>query len=187
MTSRFVLRAACFRLVFLATLAGIAGAAGAQVPPGDPRPNFHVILVDEQGWNDQSLPMDDGLAGSKSDYYRTLNIECITTRGMRFSNAYAAAPMCGPSCSALHVGLSAARAAHGNPVYAAMTENPDTGIGMVLDKLRDLGREANTHVIYTSDHGQAVRLSTNTPLSYGKGTLWEGGMRVPLRRVARSP
>ena len=69
---------------------------------------------------------------------------------------------------------------HTDPVYAAMTEDLDTGIGTVLDKLQELGIEANTYVIYTSDHGQTVNRSTNLPLAHGKGTLWEGGMRVPF-------
>ena len=69
---------------------------------------------------------------------------------------------------------------HTDPVYAAMTEDLDTGIGRVLDKLQELGIEANTYVIYTSDHGQTVNRSTNLPLAHGKGTLWEGGMRVPF-------
>ena len=61
-----------------------------------------------------------------------------------------------------------------------MTENLDTGIGMVLDKIEELGVADNTYVIYTSDHGQSVYASTNAPLNWGKGTLWDGGLRVPL-------
>lgn len=69
---------------------------------------------------------------------------------------------------------------HTDPAYAAMTEELDTGIGMILDQLGELGVEDNTYVIYTSDHGQTIYNSVNTPLTLGKGTLWEGGMRVPL-------
>ena len=71
-------------------------------------------------------------------------------------------------------------AIHTDPLYAAMTEDLDTGIGRILDKLQELGVEDNTYVIYTSDHGQTVNRSTNLPLAHGKGTLWEGGMRVPF-------
>ena len=69
-----------------------------------------------------------------------------------------------------------------DPVYAAMTENLDTGIGRVLDKLQDLGVEDDTYVIYTSDHGQTANLSTNFPLTRGKGTLWEGGHARAVHR-----
>jgi arylsulfatase A-like enzyme len=69
---------------------------------------------------------------------------------------------------------------HTNPEYAAMMEDLDTGIGMVLDKLEELGVMDKTYVVFTSDHGQAIYASRNEPLSWGKGSLWEGGMRVPL-------
>ncbi|MDE0002167.1 MAG: sulfatase [Rhodospirillaceae bacterium] len=285
--------------VGLASINGFASSAFAQSGGGQSRPNIVFILADDQGWNHLSVPMHDGIAGSGSDYFRTPNIERIAASGMRFSSAYAAAPMCGPSRAALHFGKSAAQVMysdsadevqaesmtigelmqsagyetahfgkwwpgpsptglkfydesdgaagnddgnlndpanpkdifgiteraiafmeasvdagnpfymqlshyaphlgfhalaetierwqdvepgeiHSDPVYAAMTENLDTGIGRVLDKLQDLGIEDNTYVIYTSDHGQTANRSTNAPLAHGKGTLWDGGMRVPF-------
>ena len=275
--------------------------AAAPFAPGQDSsdPNIILILADDQGWNHLSVPMDDTLPGSGSDYFQTPNIERIAAAGMRFPNAYAAAPMCGPSRIALHYGKGTAQVVyseaaddvraesitigellksagyatahfgkwspgapeselqyydasdgaagngdgnvddpanpkdifgiseravafmeasvddgqpfymqlshyaphvgfqalqetaekweriepgelHIDPVYAAMTEDLDTGIGRVLDKLQDLGVDDNTYVIYTSDHGQTINRSTNQPLKLGKGTLWEGGMRVPF-------
>ena len=61
-----------------------------------------------------------------------------------------------------------------------MTEDLDTGVGMILNKLEELSISDNTYVIYMSDHGSSRNLSSNAPLNRGKGTLWEGGMRVPL-------
>lgn len=60
-----------------------------------------------------------------------------------------------------------------------MTEDLDTSVGMILDKLEQLSIADNTYVVYMSDHGAGGR-SSNAPLREGKGTLWEGGLRVPL-------
>ncbi len=62
-------------------------------------------------------------------------------------------------------------------MYAAMIEDLDTGLGMMLDKIEELGIEENTYIIFTSDNGGGFR--GNAPLSGGKATLWEGGLRVP--------
>tara|TARA_Y100000768_G_scaffold327153_1_gene264711 strand:+ start:380 stop:1942 length:1563 start_codon:yes stop_codon:yes gene_type:complete len=61
--------------------------------------------------------------------------------------------------------------------YAAMLEDLDTGFGMILDKLDELGISENTYVIFTSDNGGGFR--GNNPLKMGKADLWEGGIRVP--------
>jgi len=62
--------------------------------------------------------------------------------------------------------------------YAAMLERADAGVGQILQMLAKLGLERNTLVIFTNDNG-GEWLSRNTPLSNRKGTLWEGGIRVP--------
>lgn len=61
--------------------------------------------------------------------------------------------------------------------YAAMMENMDSSIGIVLDKLKELGLEKNTYVIFSSDNGGG---SSNAPLQGGKAKMWEGGLRVPM-------
>ena len=60
---------------------------------------------------------------------------------------------------------------------AAVALDMDITIGMVLDKLDELGISDNTYVFYTADHGTSGR---NGPLKGGKGGLWDGGIRIPL-------
>lgn len=62
--------------------------------------------------------------------------------------------------------------------YASMLERADAGVGQILQMLAKLRLERNTLVIFTNDNG-GEWLSRNTPLSNRKGTLWEGGIRVP--------
>ncbi len=75
---------------------------------------------------------------------------------------------------------------HQNPAYAAMVETLDTNVGRVLDKLEELGLADNTIVFFTSDNGGFInryrgqRVTNNFPLRSGKGSLYEGGVRVPL-------
>ena len=286
-------------------------------------PNFIFILADDQGWNGTSVQMMDNEIFSKSDYHQTPNIEILSNSGMRFSSAYASAPVCSPSRYSIQFGQSPARlkmirvgmntshinhqteitipkllksinpnytAAHfgkwgidvdpselgydqsdgvtGNKdggfnyksnkqqwkntisddpkkifsttqsainfiesqaksetpfflqvshyavhsdimmrretlekykhiekgVYqkhlgfAAMTEDLDSGVGLLLDRVRELGLESNTYIIYTSDNGAVpimppksfYKNSSNFPLSRGKWDALEGGIRVPF-------
>ena len=79
---------------------------------------------------------------------------------------------------------------HQNAVYAAMVKSLDENVGRVLDHLRARGLEESTIVIFTSDNGgyvgvdrrsgQTVPVTNNAPLRSGKGSLYEGGVRVPL-------
>lgn len=61
--------------------------------------------------------------------------------------------------------------------YAAMMENMDSSIGMVLDELKAQGLEENTYVIFSSDNGGG---QSNAPLQGGKAKMWEGGLRIPM-------
>ncbi len=71
-----------------------------------------------------------------------------------------------------------------NPIYAAMIENMDWNIGRLLNKLKALGLDDNTLIIFTSDNGGLSTAegsnTVNGPLRAGKGWLYEGGIRVPL-------
>ena len=75
---------------------------------------------------------------------------------------------------------------HQNPAYAAMVHSLDEGVGRILEKLDTLGIADRTAVILFSDNGGAhyqhnnQTITNNSPLREGKGTLYEGGTRVPL-------
>jgi arylsulfatase len=95
-------------------------------------------------------------------------------------------------------------------IYAAQIEVMDRGIGRMLAKLRAIGREENTLIFFTSDHGACAARTigerdpkfnlppylggpesyapygyswanaSNTPWRKYKDSLWEGGIRVPM-------
>lgn len=70
-----------------------------------------------------------------------------------------------------------------DPEYAAMVEAVDRSVGRVHAKLEELGLEDNTLIIFTSDNGGKDRgdgtPTNNFPLREGKGSAYEGGIRVP--------
>ena len=83
---------------FLPGLLGVACAAFAAAP----RPNLVFILADDLGWSDTTLY-------GTTQYYQTPNLERLAKRGMLFTRAYSASPLCSPTRSAILTGLSPAR------------------------------------------------------------------------------
>ncbi len=67
---------------------------------------------------------------------------------------------------------------------AAVMEDMDATVGMLLQKIDALGIAKNTYVFYAPDHGSPGR-NANAPLTGGKGTVWDGGLRVPF--IMRGP
>ncbi|MCH2614349.1 MAG: sulfatase-like hydrolase/transferase, partial [Opitutales bacterium] len=60
------------------------------------KPNFVFLLVDDLGWM--------GLGCYGSDFHETPNIDALATSGVRFTDAYAASPVCSPTRPAIMTG-----------------------------------------------------------------------------------
>jgi arylsulfatase A-like enzyme len=72
------------------------------------------------------------------------------------------------------------KAPHKRPEYAGLIESVDDSVGRLLAKLDELKLSENTIIVFTSDNGGLKSVTTNLPLRVGKGSAYEGGVRVPL-------
>jgi arylsulfatase A-like enzyme len=79
---------------------------------------------------------------------------------------------------------------HKDPVHGAMTSSLDYTVGRIVNKIDELGLSENTIIIFYSDNGGRCvfgpdgkpidrSFTDNLPLREGKGTMYEGGLRVP--------
>jgi arylsulfatase A-like enzyme len=91
-----------FALLALSALPFLAAAPST-------KPNFIVILTDDQSWVGTSQRMIPGNPETASDYFRTPNIERLAAQGMVFSSGYSPAPFCCPTRRSLQVSQTPAR------------------------------------------------------------------------------
>ena len=82
----------------LAVALWIAAAAAAHAA----KPNVIFILADDLGWADTTLY-------GHTQFHRTPNLDRLAKRGMLFTRAHSASPLCSPTRSAIMTGLSPAR------------------------------------------------------------------------------
>jgi arylsulfatase A-like enzyme len=101
-------------LVALLTLAAEAArAADSPVPPAPAstvRPNIVLILADDLGWSDTSLMQPNDLSP-------TPNLRRLAARGITFTRAYAASPLCSPTRASILTGQTPARNGSTSPVH----------------------------------------------------------------------
>ncbi|MBI3972106.1 MAG: sulfatase-like hydrolase/transferase [Chloroflexi bacterium] len=97
-------------------------------------PNVVFILADDLGWRDTSL--------YGSTFYETPNIDRLAARGMLFTQAYAANPLCSPTRASIMTGLIPSRigitqAAGHLPEGEHIEDRLEGGIGETNDLARE--------------------------------------------------
>jgi arylsulfatase A-like enzyme len=90
-------------LVLLGALAALGSPDSLKAAEAEPlrRTNVVLIVADDLGWADL------GCYGSK--FHRTPHLDALAGRGVRFTDAYAGAPVCSPTRAALMTGMHPAR------------------------------------------------------------------------------
>ena len=87
-----------------------------------PQPNIVVFLVDDLGWQDTSVPFHSEVTPF-NELYNTPNWEKLAANGTKYTNAYAAGPVCTPSRTSLLTGQSPARS---HITYWTLYKDKDT-------------------------------------------------------------
>ena len=89
--------------VFLFFISALFAAAAPSrpVPSAQARPNILFILIDDMGWMD--------LVCQGNPHLHTPHVDAFAKEGMRFTDAYAPAPVCSPTRAAIMTGQSPAR------------------------------------------------------------------------------
>ncbi len=99
---------------------GLGASADAAHAASPGKPNIVLILADDLGWRD--------LGCYGSTYHKTPNIDALARRGMRFTQAYAANPLCSPTRASILTGLYPARIGITSPVCHLKEEILEKGV-----------------------------------------------------------
>jgi arylsulfatase A-like enzyme len=67
-----------------------------------------------------------------------------------------------------------------NATYAALISSVDDSLGKIRATLQRLKLSDNTIIVFTSDNGGLTKVTDNSPARAGKGSAYEGGVRVPF-------
>jgi hypothetical protein len=133
------------------------------------------------------LLRDDQVAELLTDAQQSRIVERYTTEALRFIEANKDTPffLYLPH-SAVHTPIHPGEKFRGksnNGRFGDWVEEVDWSVGQVLDTLRKLKLAEQTLVIFTSDNGPWLIKGPDggsaLPLRGGKGSTWEGGVRVP--------
>ncbi len=140
-----------------------------------------------------ALPLVEGLSVIARNPDQSLLTNAYTGRAIDFINRHKSGPFFVYLPHSMpHVPLfvsSEGNGATGKGLHADVIAEIDRGIGRILDTLKANGLEENTLVIFTSDNGPWLSYGDHAgsarPLREGKGTTFDGGVRVPF--VAKWP
>lgn len=127
------------------------------------RPNIVLMLADDQGWSGTSVAMHLDVAASKSDIYRTPNLERLAAQGMRFSAAYAPAPVCSPTRISIQTGKSPAA------LHWTKAAPPEEGRKLTEPRLVKNISSSETTI------GELLRQAGYATAHYGKWHIAGGG------------
>lgn len=115
----------------IAVCLALAACSGSEEGPETKPPNIIFLLVDDMGFAD--------IGAYGNTYHRTPNIDQLATEGMRFTDAYAAAPNCSPTRASILTGRWPARTGvtqylPGNVLPHARMLQTDLPVGLPLEE-----------------------------------------------------
>ena len=149
------------RQISLSAVALIATTLVATLATGaesNRQPNVVFILADDLGWSDTTL-------FGTTRFYKTPNIERLAARGMTFTRAYSASPLCSPTRASILTGLSPARHGITSPSCHLPTvtlqaipkpTGPPDAKATVLTSVSRLDRKYETLAETLKDNGYAT-------------------------------
>jgi len=161
---------------------GLQNFAAKKKSPSDP-PAFNDVPGLEK-YHGKDIFLDEALAQEAAAYIRR-----TASGGRRFFMVFAPYSVHTPIQpnkrylkKYLDQGLDPTEAA-----YATMVQTVDDALGTIVHSLRQTKQLDNTLIVFTSDNGGlsqtargGVRNQHNLPLRSGKGSAYEGGIRVPF-------
>jgi len=127
------------------------------------QPNIVFMLSDDQGWSGLSIAMHPDVPGSKGELFRTPALEKFAAQGMRFSSAYAPAPVCSPTRASLLTGKNPAR------LHWTKAAPPEAGRKLVEPRLNKRIAEGERTV------AECLKQAGYATAHYGKWHLGSGG------------
>ena len=137
-----------FPLVALVLLLG-TGCVEVEIQHEERPPNILMIMIDDLGWTDLHV--------QGNDLFETPRIDQLAGEGMRFTNYYAAAPVCSPTRAAVMSGQSPARLAITNHVTGDQDQfQPENAKLRAAEMLNYLGLEYVTIAERLKEAGYAT-------------------------------